>query len=643
MLALRIMLCRRIFSSWTVAVGLGLSPAAIDFGQAYAAEVVIRPAAYSRSGNECRGSTQPVRIELRDNPSDDIQVGFFESSSGAIGEQMNASGWLSALVATQVTGLDIADYKISFSWSGLVDGPSAGGLMTSGLIAALRKDGFPTDVSMTGTINPDGTIGPVGGIAHKIEGAAAAGIARFAIPRGSRRATNSCTGKAEDLVELGDGLGVEVVEVGDIFEAYAFLTGTVVPRPAPVAFEPDLSHQVREDLLTSQRVMSDRFDAARQLVARARSTDFPPEMRALWADGEALLAASQADRKSGHQPAAFHRAWHAVLNAEFVVDAVYAMSALNARGFPGLHANVDARLAASEQHLGKRLAELRTHTVVSLVDIAAMLSIGNHLAVARAALDQGRWELAESRRLLKHATPSDFEEIGRLSFEALGHAALARLLGDLALSDSGWIGQDTHAWPRDATPINSELRLYAAAARSNLRYVDSLHTTYVAKANKADLGSAQASMKRADPIYLAATGALDVHGQFFDVYDDDFTAASAAMGALMGSVASASVLVAKYYSIGVETDTLGRVTELLDAPALDRMADLAEASASAAIGEAATATDGRVLPVLLVALDIGQRLRETAVTKDERLTAVGHLRGTAIVARFLTKLARAGL
>ena len=36
-------------------------------------------------------------------------------------------------------------------------------------------DQINADVTMTGTINPDGTIGPVGGIPFKIEGAAEAG------------------------------------------------------------------------------------------------------------------------------------------------------------------------------------------------------------------------------------------------------------------------------------------------------------------------------------------------------------------------------------------------------------------------------------------------------------------------------------
>ena len=43
-----------------------------------------------------------------------------------------------------------------------------------------------TDITMTGTINPDGTVGPVGGIPEKIAGTAKAGYKRILIPAGQR-------------------------------------------------------------------------------------------------------------------------------------------------------------------------------------------------------------------------------------------------------------------------------------------------------------------------------------------------------------------------------------------------------------------------------------------------------------------------
>jgi predicted S18 family serine protease len=75
------------------------------------------------------------------------------------------SGWTAALVATTLLDLDLGRYRISFDLTGLVDGTSAGALTTSGLLALLVDHGpLRADTTMTGTINPDGTVGPVGGI-----------------------------------------------------------------------------------------------------------------------------------------------------------------------------------------------------------------------------------------------------------------------------------------------------------------------------------------------------------------------------------------------------------------------------------------------------------------------------------------------
>jgi len=51
--------------------------------------------------------------------------------------------------------------------------------MTSTLLALLHGDTVRADTAMTGTINPDGSAGPVGGIPLKIEGAKEKGLKRL--------------------------------------------------------------------------------------------------------------------------------------------------------------------------------------------------------------------------------------------------------------------------------------------------------------------------------------------------------------------------------------------------------------------------------------------------------------------------------
>jgi uncharacterized protein len=109
------------------------------------------------------------------------------------------SARLAAKVAGATLGVDWSrqDYLVSFrSNSTLIGGPSAGAVMTLALTTALHNLLHPDDpwrldptVAATGTINPDGTIGPVGGVPAKAEGAAQAGIKTFLYPAGLETAT----------------------------------------------------------------------------------------------------------------------------------------------------------------------------------------------------------------------------------------------------------------------------------------------------------------------------------------------------------------------------------------------------------------------------------------------------------------------
>ncbi len=87
---------------------------------------------------------------------------------------------------------DITTSDIIFSIMGPdevseIDGPSAGALMAALLISVL--EGFPLDgnVTVTGSIDENGGIGPVGGVLEKAEAAAASGKTLLILPEGNDR------------------------------------------------------------------------------------------------------------------------------------------------------------------------------------------------------------------------------------------------------------------------------------------------------------------------------------------------------------------------------------------------------------------------------------------------------------------------
>jgi predicted S18 family serine protease len=64
------------------------------------------------------------------------------------------------------------------------DGPSAGAVMTVGFVAPLKGERIRRGIAVTGTINPDGTIGSVGSIPDKIRAAVREGYRTILIPEG---------------------------------------------------------------------------------------------------------------------------------------------------------------------------------------------------------------------------------------------------------------------------------------------------------------------------------------------------------------------------------------------------------------------------------------------------------------------------
>ncbi|PKL61323.1 MAG: peptidase S16 [Methanomicrobiales archaeon HGW-Methanomicrobiales-2] len=87
---------------------------------------------------------------------------------------------LAVVVAANHSRVDFAGSDIIFSIQGPeevseIDGPSAGALMATLLISVLEGFELNQSVTVTGSIDESGSIGPVGGILEKAEAAAASG------------------------------------------------------------------------------------------------------------------------------------------------------------------------------------------------------------------------------------------------------------------------------------------------------------------------------------------------------------------------------------------------------------------------------------------------------------------------------------
>lgn len=114
--------------------------------------------------------------------------------------------------------------------SGEVTGPSAGLAWTLAVIDLLTPEDL-TDgrvVAVTGTIEPDGSIGPVGGVPQKVSAVSRAGIDLFIVP-------DSLTEEEFERIDEIAGEDVEVVRVGTLDEALEVLVPEGIELPGEAA------------------------------------------------------------------------------------------------------------------------------------------------------------------------------------------------------------------------------------------------------------------------------------------------------------------------------------------------------------------------------------------------------------------------
>ncbi|MEM5829321.1 MAG: S16 family serine protease [Candidatus Aenigmatarchaeota archaeon] len=143
-------------------------------------------------------------------------------------------------VAQNITGIDTSKvdliYQIETNASA-IGGPSAGAALTIATIAALENKTLNEKVGITGTINLDGSIGPVGGIEEKAKASKEAGIEIFLVPKGQgtgityipKRECRKigpilfCTTEYSiKKVDVSESVGIKVKEVSNIQEALKY-------------------------------------------------------------------------------------------------------------------------------------------------------------------------------------------------------------------------------------------------------------------------------------------------------------------------------------------------------------------------------------------------------------------------------------
>jgi hypothetical protein len=179
------------------------------------------------SGNPDRGTPMANAGEMA---WVDLAINYLEAGTGPeattdshFGESVEASLRNATIAAGKAVGYDPRFLKVhlsirtSFLHNRLhIDGPSAGVVMAVGIASALLGDSLRPDVCMSGTMNPNLEVGPVGGLEEKIKGCNQFNHREMILPSGQT---------SMDLTLKGMGYRIKLTEVSTLAEAYQAATG----------------------------------------------------------------------------------------------------------------------------------------------------------------------------------------------------------------------------------------------------------------------------------------------------------------------------------------------------------------------------------------------------------------------------------
>jgi len=90
-------------------------------------------------------------------------------------------------VAENITGVNTSKIDLMYAIetnASAIGGPSAGAALTVATVAVLENKNLNSSVMITGTIEPDGRIGPIGSVEEKAKASKEAGALLFLVPQG---------------------------------------------------------------------------------------------------------------------------------------------------------------------------------------------------------------------------------------------------------------------------------------------------------------------------------------------------------------------------------------------------------------------------------------------------------------------------
>lgn len=545
-------------------------------------------------GPNCKGGTAPTRIRVGPNSSGTVSVAVAEEFAGGSGNQWRTATWLAAFNAARVTGASLGDYEFSVHVGGHIDGPSAGMLTTTAMLALVRGRELRADTTMTGTINPDGTAGPVGGIVQKMEGAKEAGIKRFGFPIGTRNHKDLKTLQDVDLVATAQKMGLEAQEISDLYQAYEFMTGDKLERVEPIP-ESELDLKPETEALIRAKLGAWKARIERELgglkAEQARLRLNPQLLAPMLNDAQKSYDSAQRYERNNFLVSALN---------EYVGTAIKVMLASRSATAVGhivnkdLKALLDAVKTAQNvrtevNSFGEEL-EVRSQNKTLGGQISAVAAYQQYV-LARAATRIGDQFYDRAIALLQAMQEGKVkitEEALNALFERVTLPTMyydaARVFLDFAKDTQNLIADEGSSQPMSQELLGKTASGYASASAAVLAYFDALIVEEIAKEKGAAADEVRDRIATQEPDYFLALSA--------NALSENQSAEDKSNGAKLMRLAAASYayltgakLVNKAYSLSGHNDDQGNLV-LENRRALSAQLDLARVSAREAAARA---------------------------------------------------------
>ncbi|HVR20246.1 MAG TPA: S16 family serine protease, partial [Polyangiaceae bacterium] len=569
----------------------------------------------------------PERIRVGPNSSRVVSVGISEEFAGGSGDQWRTATWLAAFNAARAVGGSLVDYDFNVHVGGLTDGPSAGMLTTVSMIALMRGATPRADTTMTGTINPDGTAGPVSGIVQKMQGARAAGLKRFGFPIGTRNHKDLKTGDTVDLLVVAQGLGLEARELSDLYEAYAFMTPDKLPRVDPIAeAEMEPSNQTQALLRSKLGLWKSRVDTELAALKTETSKSGLPvkATKGILDDGQTAFDSAQRYERNAFLAAALDNYALAVLHISVARRLTNAGALVRGNNLGGLvkalgdaaSVNGDIKtfcdeLEAKAQHRtrGGQVAATLAFTAAAQANGAAKAAdrFAAQAQTMLKAVQDGKLRLSNDKR----------EELLTNLLIPLLYYDIARTALDYAKDVQALIVEEGTARPMDGPTLERTVAGYASASSAVFAYLDALVADQFVNEAGVSAEQSRALFAQFETEYQL--------GREMNAIAESSSSRGASIGGKLMRLAAASgafltgaKLVNKYYSLGGRPNRAGKF-ELENRRALSAQIDLARLSAREAAARA-KARIGFVPAPARITFQSANAQREG--TDDEKLKAL---------------------